>query len=161
MSFSFKKIHNSEHPKLGANIRGEFGESAVSALFVQLGFRVSHVQGDWYPYDMTVERHGQTYRVQVKTSTTSLGPNSYPSSEFSKTGEFDLAAIMTSDGSIFIIPKHEMSFEDRAESDRFKLYPKYLKFKAAQFKGFELSKSIEDLRNTPEWPRGSAGAKFK
>ncbi len=148
MSFTFKNIHNSEHPKLGSNIRGEFGEALARALFVKMGFRVCDVQGDWYPYDMSIERHGSMYRVQVKTSTSIPNQKPYPKSEFSKCKDFDLAVIITMDGSVFLIPKEEMTFKSRENCDRFVLYPKYSKFKIAQFNGFSMMNPQLEVLNS-------------
>jgi len=136
--FNFRNVHNSHHPNFGSNIRGEFGESILKALFVKMGYRVCDVQGDWYPYDMVVERRGEIYRVQVKTSDSKSCQRPYPSSEFSKSLEFDIAAIMTVDGSIYIIPERDMTYENRRDSMRFKLYPKHEKYKVAKFGGFEM-----------------------
>ena len=131
----FQKVHNSQHPRLGANIRGEYGESIVRSFFVRSGYRVL-TASEHYPYDFIIERHGKMARIQVKTTMASLEPGVYPSSDFNKTLEFDFAAILTGDGSVYFIPKDKMKFEDRRDSSRFKLYPKYSNFKVAQFNDF-------------------------
>lgn len=141
-NFQFSSVHNYDHPSSGANIRGEFGEFTIQALFVSLGYRVCPAFG-YYPYDMIVERHSETFRVQVKTVISQPNVKPYPRSEFSHSLEFDLAAIMAGDGSIFVIPLEEMDFEHRESSFRFNLYPKYDKFCVGKFKGFERSEKLE------------------
>lgn len=101
---AFAAIHNNAND----NIRGEFGEAVADLFFVQNGYRVCPASGDWYPYDLLVERHNQINRIQVKTVTNRNGRASYKVS-FSST-EFDFAFILTGEGDLFLIPRHVLHF---------------------------------------------------
>ena len=99
----FDDIHNSGDGKIGANMRGEFGESAIKMVFVQLGFRVSDAANN-YPYDFVVERHNRMYRAQAKTTRNGSMVN------FKASDHFDLAAILAGDGSLYVIPREALNF---------------------------------------------------
>lgn len=148
--FQFSNIHNADNPILGSNIRGEYGETAVSSLFIALGFRVCQPQTNWYPYDLLIERHQKMFRVQVKTVDSAPKQKPYPRSWFSQPLEFDWACILAGDGSTYLIPKQtilEDFTEEREGSYRFTLYPKHERFKIAEFHGFSILKAAEDILN--------------
>lgn len=100
----FSSTHNADHQKIGSNMRGELGESIVRLLFIQNGWRVSAAEAN-YPYDFVVERHDQIRRVQVKTVRRSSVVN------FKASDDFDTAAIVSGDGSIYIMPRSAMRFK--------------------------------------------------
>lgn len=100
----FSSTHNAEHRKIGSNMRGELGESIVKLMFIQNGWRVSDASSN-YPYDFVVERHDQIRRVQVKTVRSSNVVN------FKASDDFDTAAIVTGDGSIYLMPRNAMKFK--------------------------------------------------
>jgi hypothetical protein len=106
----FAQIHNSDDEHVGANMRGEFGEAVVRTAYIQNGWRVSSAPAN-YPYDLVIERHGITRRVQVKTVWRSSVVN------FKTTDDFDTAVIVSGDGSIYAIPRGIMKFKS-AGSDR-------------------------------------------
>lgn len=100
----FSSTHNAEHDRIGSNMRGELGEAIVKLMFIQNGWRVSDARAN-YPYDFVIERHDQTRRVQVKTVRRSNVAN------FKASDDFDTAAIVMGDGSIYVIPRNVMSFK--------------------------------------------------
>ena len=147
MTFSFDTINNSQSPGMGANIRGEFGEALAQMFFVRQGYRVAPSQGDWYPYDMIVERHEETFRVQVKTLDAerqrfAAGKLEYPKVSFGKKLEFDWVFLLDRAGDIFVIPKEDITFQERPSGHRFTMYPTYDQFKVGQFFGFKV---VEDF----------------
>lgn len=107
----FSSTHNAEHRKIGSNMRGELGETIVKLAFIQRGWRVSHTAAN-YPYDLVVERHGQILRVQVKTVRRSKVVN------FKASDDFDTAAIVTGDGSIYILPRSAMKFRSAGRDSK-------------------------------------------
>lgn len=110
----FTAVHNSADDHVGSSMRGEFGEAVVRMAYVQNGWRVSSAPAN-YPYDLVIERHGVTRRVQVKTVRRSRAVN------FKTTDEFDTAAIVAGDGSIYVIPRSAMRFTSAgADSTRSK-----------------------------------------
>lgn len=100
----FSSTHNAEHRKIGSNMRGELGETIVKLAFIQRGYRVLSASAN-YPYDLVVERHDEIRRVQVKTVRRSTIVN------FKASDDFDTAAIVTGDGSIYVIPRRDMKFK--------------------------------------------------
>lgn len=111
---AFAAIHNADDGQVGANMRGEYGESIVRMTYIQNGWRVSSSPAN-YPYDLVIERHGITRRVQVKTVWRSSVVN------FKTTDDFDTAVIVSGNGSIYAIPRGEMRFTSAgADSSRSK-----------------------------------------
>ena len=137
----FDTIHNGDHPQHGPNLRGEYGETLAIIFFAQHGYRVAKSNGDHYPYDLLVERHGVTNRIQVKTTRGLTGK--YYRSTFSVSNEWDAALIITEAGEVFLIPRMSMTFENpssrhgRSDTRRFVLYPKYESFRVGRFVGFD------------------------
>ena len=147
----FDSIHNSEDEKVGANMRGEFGESAIKLVFIQLGFRVSDAANN-YPYDFIVERHNKMYRVQAKTARNGITVN------FKASDHFDLAAILAGDGSLYVIPREGMSFTSGG-TDKSRLKFRLTKvcrstFKVATVKPAQLEPCIEAYAGHAGWPQG-------
>ena len=136
----FSSIHNPELP----NLRGEYGENLAIVFFVQHGYRVAASNGDHYPYDLIVERHGKMHRIQVKTTRSKTG--NYYRSKFSVSDEFDAALIINEIGEVYLIPRTDMTFENPSsragrgsDTRRFVLYPKYRDFLVGEFQGFTSS----------------------
>jgi hypothetical protein len=144
----FSSIHNANHETFGTNLRGEVGELIAQLFFVSHGWRISKAGGDWYPYDLSIERHGKTLRVQVKTA---AGQNSaYYRTRFGMSDEFDVACIVTEAGDVYVIPRSNMKFEaaepprhGHRENRRFILYPRLDQFKVAKFSSFGADGLIE------------------
>jgi hypothetical protein len=146
---TFESLHNSTHPKIGDNLRGEYGETIARLFFIQNGFRVSESGGDWYPYDLIVDRHGECFRVQVKTAARTC--RSYFRSWFSLSDDFDLAFVVAEPGDCYLIPFDDLRFENPRSGSknarRFTLYPRYKPFHVARFGGFT---TTADLANVDE-----------
>lgn len=142
----FDAVHNARHPRIGDNLRGEYGETIARLFFIQNGFRVSESGGDWYPYDLIADRHGECFRIQVKTASTE---RKYPRCWFSLSDDFDLAFVVANLGDCYLIPFDALSFEapraDRGNARRFTLYPSYSEFKVAEFSGFSSHAGIDRI----------------
>jgi hypothetical protein len=152
----FSSIHNANHDVFGTNLRGEAGELIAQLFFLSHGWRISKAGGDWYPYDLLIERHDKVLRVQVKSA---AGQNSaYYRTRFGLSDEFDVACIVTESGDVYVIPRADMRFENpeparigyRANR-RFILYPRLDRFKVAKFSSFGadgLSERVSELDRT-------------
>ena len=137
MTDIFADVHNSENPLIGSNMRGEYGETIVRLMFIQKGWRVSAASSN-YPYDFIVDRHDDIRRVQVKTVHRSDVAN------FKASDDFDTAAIVLGDGSIYVMPRSAMHFTSGGRD------PKRLKFRltaehkaiyrVAKFRPIEMAK---------------------
>lgn len=103
----FSHVNNFDDASLGANIRGEWGETLASLFFIQNGYRVLPSGGDWYPYDLTVERYGEIRRIQVKTVQRRGADGCYDMT-ISDTSEFDALFVICGSGEIVLIPTSEL-----------------------------------------------------
>lgn len=142
----FDKVHNNKND----NIRGEYGEAVANLFFVQHGFRVSLVSGDWYPYDLVVERHGIKRTIQVKTATNKKNGR-YFRAKFKLSYDFDDIFVLTAEGDIYVLPYEEAKFVKTGDSSELVLYPKYDRFKIGKFNGFEFQntdQTINSLQDT-------------